>query len=116
MARIFRQRGLIPLDDITSGPPPDETHLIEKYLLQVIDELHKDPRAHRSFYKCPNRRLKIVSHYYDCGHYHVPKVNLLGKWLAAAGFEIGQYTRVFTLKKVLVICLDEDYLKNDIRK
>ncbi len=102
-------------EEISSLPPLYDTHLIEIYLRQVIDTLHKDPYLHRARNKGESRRLKIISQYQNVYENPiVPRINLMGRWLANTGFKPEQHVRVFPLSKVIVICLDEEYMKRDI--
>jgi len=103
------------IEEIGPFPPLYDTHLIEIYMQQVIALLHKDPYLHRAGNKGESRRLKIISQYRHVEeNQYVPRINLMGRWLANAGFTMEQYVRVFLLNKVLVICLDEEYLRGDI--
>ena len=103
------------MEEMDSLPPLYDTHLIEIYLRQVIEALHKDPYLHRARNKGESRRLKIISQHQNVNENPiVPRINLMGRWLANTGFKPEQHVRIFPLNKVIVICLDEEYLKGYI--
>jgi hypothetical protein len=104
---------IIRLETIAQLPPADDTNFIQTQLQNVISELHENKYSQKS------RHLTVAYHFRPHIRWHtedkcVPRINLFGNWVQKAGFEIGHSVRVFPLNKILVICLDEVYLKQAI--
>ena len=87
---------------------------IRDHLLKVARLLREEPHSA----SCRFKKIEATFRHrvgpadrFSCYHY-VPEINLVGLWLHEAGFMMGNYCRIYTFDKVVVICEDPNNIKS----